>query len=238
MFVRSPGRVTPTEAGRSYATAVGPALAMLLTAAINAQPLRLREVKSGCSRAILNHWLLPRLTRSSGHPARVDVIALERAPKDLSSLDIAIVNGSTDAAPMEGSQLLRREVLVAVGAPSLVSEYGPDLKSSSSLERATLLGSGWDKWSVEAGVTIPAPNAVRLRETSALVAAARAGEGFALLPSMVCADAIRDNQLAVASAITVDRGRGYWLVEPRGRQEHAGELAGWLCDSFASSVEP
>jgi DNA-binding transcriptional LysR family regulator len=238
MFARNPGRVTPTEAGQSYAKAVAPALATLLAAAIDVQPPRMREVKFGCSRAILNHWLLPRLTRSSTLPGRVDVIALERAPKDLSGLDIAIVNGTTDAAPIDGARLLKREMLVAVGAPSLVREHAPDLARSSSLDQATLLGGGWEEWSAEAGVTISAPNAVRLRETSALMAAVRAGEGFALLPSMVCADAIRDEQLAVASAITVDRGRGYWLVEPKGRQDHAGTLADWLCNSFASSTDP
>lgn len=234
MFIRGPGRVTPTKAGRGYATAVAPALGALLAAAIDVQPPRLREVAFGCSRAVLNHWLLPRLTHASEQAGTVDVVALERAPNDLSGFDIAIVNGSGTTPPIEGSQLLRREALLAVGAPSLVRKFGARLENSAALGNANLLGGGWEAWSQRAGVIIPAPSPVRLRETSALMAAVRAGDGFALLPSLVCADAVREKQLAIASAITVDRGRGYWLVQPKGEQAHTVALADWLRHMFAS----
>jgi LysR family glycine cleavage system transcriptional activator len=147
MFVRSPGRVTPTDAGRVYATAVAPALGALLAAAIDVQPPQFREVAFGCSRAALNHWLLPRLTRASDQAGNVDVVALEREPNNLSGFDIAIVNGSSDAPPSQSAQLLRREAHVAVGAPTLVRDIGTNLESSTALADATLLGSGWEAWS-------------------------------------------------------------------------------------------
>lgn len=237
MFIRKPGRVTPTDAGRNYAVTVAPALGALLAAAIDVQPPRLREVAFGCSRAVLNHWLLPRLTHASDQAGTVDVIALERAPADLSGFDIAIVNGSVTTPPIEGSQLLRREQLVVVCAPSLVGTFGGSLENSAALDNANLLGRGWDAWSQRAGVTTPAPSSVRLRETSALMAAVRAGDGFALLPALVCADAVRDQHLVIASAITVDSDRGYWLVQPNGQQKHARPLAEWLRYLFATSPD-
>lgn len=237
MFIRGPGRVTPTNAGRGYAMAVAPALETLLAAAFDVQPPKSREVAFGCSRAILNHWLLPRLNHASDQAGTVDVVALERAPKDLSGFDIAIVNEGGATPPIESAQLLRREALLAVGTPTLVRKLGTCLENSDELQSANLLGGGWDAWSERAGVTIPAPSPVRLRETSALMAAARAGDGFALLPSLVCADAVREKQLAIASTITVDRGRGYWLVQPKGQQSHTAALADWLRHKFATAPD-
>ena len=232
MFVRSPGRVLPTEMGRRYAQAVAPALAALADAARAAVPEADRVIAFGCSRALLNHWLLPRLSRKPDRSGTVEVVALERAPKDLMAFHLAIVNdGVPDGMP--GAELLRREHLVAVGTPELVRAAGGPLERSVAAADAPFLGGGWDVWSAASGAPRPRPGAVRLRETSALIAAARAGEGFVLLPSLVCADDIEGGRLAVASTVAVDSGRGYWLIQPRGRQDHVAPFAAWLRETFA-----
>ncbi|EIZ77149.1 putative LysR family regulatory protein [Novosphingobium sp. Rr 2-17] len=236
MFVRSPGRVVPTEAGRLYAAAVAPALATLLAAAWQVHPNGGRPVSFGCSRALLNHWLLPRLTRTFDYPGLVDVVALGRTPKNLSGLDVALVHeGSSPLC--EGAELVRRERLFAIGTPELVRTTGGNLEGLPSLSGVRLLGGGWDLWGRSTGVSIPPQSAIRLRETSALMAGARAGDGFALLPSLVCADDLRDGRLVMASSVTVDRKRGYWLVEPNGGQSHAAVLVAWLRQIF-SALEP
>lgn len=235
MFLRQPGGVTPTAVGRRYAAAVAPAIAALHVAAVETQPDSTHAVALGCSRALLNHWLLPRLTRSSHENGVADVVALDRMPNQLAGFDVAIVYGRVDAPPLEGARIIRREVELPVGAPQLAKNASPTLEEAGELKSATLLGSGWQEWARQVEVELPALSAVRLRETSALMAAALAGEGFALLPSLVCADAVQKDQLVVVSSTVVDRGRCYWLVEPAGEQGHAARMVEWLTAQLAQA---
>jgi DNA-binding transcriptional LysR family regulator len=230
MFTRSPGRVEPTDAGHRYAAAAGPALEVLRIAAAEARQMPQRAIVLGCSRALLNHWLLARLAPAAAALGTVEVRALERDPKDLSGLDVAVLHGGSEP-PATGAEMLRSDLLVAVGAPAVVLGLGGLLEETTRLEDVALLGGSWDLWGRQASRRVPSPGRVRLREASALVSAARSGEGLALLPLLVCADDVRDGKLMAASAVTVDRGRRYWLRRLNPALE-IDPLADWLRRTF------
>jgi DNA-binding transcriptional LysR family regulator len=234
MFTREPGRVVATDAGRNYATVAGTALDALKNAARMLQNPLPRKIVLGCSRALLNHWLLPRIARTESSLGQLDVRGLEREPKELAAFDVIILYGGP-TPPIKGAQMLSKDVLIAVGAPAVVQMISGTLEDTKSIDQVHLLGGSWDLWSLNAKRLIPHSGGIRIRETSALVSATRNGDGVALLPRLVCADDVKNGKLVIISDVTVDRGRGYWLYR-RNTDDALNPVAEWLIETFYSAV--
>ncbi|MET0339306.1 MAG: LysR family transcriptional regulator [Caulobacter sp.] len=235
MFVRTAGSVRPTAAGEQYAQAVRPALAALQQAAAELEGKAAARPILGCSRALMMNWLVPQLGFAPQTIRSVELRALGLAP-DLTGVDLAILRGDL-TEPERGAVLLRREVLVAVGAPGLVAQMDGPLERQPQVDRELLLGGSWPLWAQLASWPKPPTASVSVTEVSTLVAAVKAGQGFGLLPWMVCSNSVSDGTLAVASDLHLDRARGYWLVQPAGGRP-SEPLMAWVREAFASAPLP
>lgn len=223
LFVRGLGRVDLTAAGKAYRDAVGPALDRIAAATAEAREAVPAALRIGCVRSVLNNWLLARLPDFVGPSGAVDlnVQTLDREVRSLVGCDVAIVLASRDAPPV-GARHLHDERLIAVAAPSL--EGGEDIVTAGRPR----IGRHWEMWP---GMDASGPgrgSVIQLRETSAQLAAARAGQGMALLPDLVCHDDLASGALVRLSPDFVSRGRAFYLLQAQPGGVVAAGFATWV----------
>ena len=159
-------------------------------------------------------WLAPRLaTFRAAHPeVRYQLIADEDADFTEANLDVAVrlVEGPGD---LEGVELARAQ-RVTVAAPG-----APD---------------GWIGWP---GCDVPegAEPEVQAGDAGQALASAIAGLGKAMLPLLLCDEAIEAKQLTVLEGPEEGR-RAYWLVAPRPqwRQKKVKALVAFLTGGAAA----
>jgi len=241
LFERLPGRLALTDAGRRYATAVAPLLDQLAEATAQLIDNESRRLSIGCTRSVLQHWLLARLPRfQEAHPQlELQVIALgvlDEALEAANACDVAIILADEADRP-PGADGLAVERLIAVAAPQLAAATGLRLEALPTLPAIPRLGPAWQRWLDAAGVSAPdvPANAIRLRETSTVVQAALAGQGIALISWLTCVDDLDAGRLVRVSEIVVDRSRRYWLLRPPARRTPAATA---FVDWLAAEVPP
>jgi LysR family glycine cleavage system transcriptional activator len=230
LFVRGAGRVELTAAGKTYRDAVAPALDGIALATAKAREAAAANLRIGCVRSLLNHWLLARLPVFAGLSGALDldVQTLDREARSLLGCDVAIVLASKDAPPV-GARLLHDERLIPVAAPSTGGPAGVTTAHP-------LIGGNWGIWP-DAEILSRGRGrgtAVRMRETSAQLAAARAGQGIALLPDLVCYDDLASGTLVRLSQASVSRGRAFYLLQEQMGDPVATGFGVWLETQIAT----
>lgn len=236
LFVRGVGRVDLTAAGKAYRDAVGPALDRIAAATAEAKKAIPAALKIGCVRSVLNNWLLARLPDFASHSGALDlnVQTLDREVRSLVGCDVAVVLASKDAPPA-GARHLHDERLIAVASPS---RHGGEDVVTGGRPR---IGRHWEMWP-DLKLSGQGRGAViQLRETSAQLAAARAGQGMALLPDLVCHDDLALGALVRLSSDFVSRGRAFYLLQAQPCGVAAARFATWVeaqVGACASAVAP
>ena len=220
LFVRGVGRVELTAAGRTYRDAVAPALDRIATATAQVREVVPAALKIGCVRSVLNNWLLARLPDFTGMSGALDlnVQTLDREVRSLAGCDVAIVLAPKDAPPV-GSRHLHDESLIAVAAPS--RDGGEDVVAAGRPR----IGRHWGMWP---GFGEGRDPVIQFRETSAQLAAARAGQGMALLPDIVCYDDLVSGALVRLSPDTLSRGRAFYLLQAQPGGSAAAGFVAWV----------
>jgi len=212
LFRRSAGSLQATSAAKAYAATVASALAAIREAGdgLATQP---RPLVIGFVRSLLHSWLTPRLTDFvAQHPGiPTSIIGLGRDFEEARQCDVSLIIAKNGNEP-EGAVRFAREELIAVATPTLAKTIGGLLEDHPHADMP-LLGNIWPRWRAAAGIVeARAEEPVQFREISAVFGAVQMGQGVALIPRMVCGDAITRGELIEVSKITVHRDRSYWLL--------------------------
>jgi LysR family glycine cleavage system transcriptional activator len=221
LFVRGVGSVELTAAGKTYRDAVAPALDRIADATAQTREAVPAALTIGCVRSVLNNWLLPRLPAFAGLSGAPDlhVRTFDREIRSLMGCDVAIVLAPKDNPPA-GARHLHDEKLIAVAAPS--RSGGEDVVTPGRPR----IGRYWSLWR-EPEVGEGRGPVIQLRETSAQLAAARAGQGMALLPDLICYDDLTSGALVRLSPDFVSRGRAFFLLQAQPVGAPAADFAAW-----------
>jgi len=228
LFVRDVGRVELTPAGEAYRDAIAPALDAIALATTQARQAAPASLSIGCVRSLLNNWLLARLPEFSNQSPTLDISmqTLGRDVRSLGGCDVVIILASKQTPPT-GAQWLHDETLIPVAA---TSTNGSDRISSDR----GLIGQNWALWPDPKISQRARGPAIQLRETSAQLAAARAGQGMALLPDLVCYDDLAAGRLVRISPEHVSRDRAFYLMQSPSGGRAVSDFVRWLQAQMAA----
>ena len=236
LFVRDPGGVSLTAAGRDYLAAMSGILDRLAeaTAATRgaATPAR---VRLRTTPAFAARWLLPRLgALQAQHPAvaleittSVEAVDFRAEPVDL------IVQYGVEQGEGVCVAPLMRSARSPVCAPSLLRD-GPPLRSPADLARHVLLrdmvGDGWEAWCRRAGVPGPAPGGPSFEHCELSLRAAEQGQGVALGYLALLGRELADGSLVQPFALSTEPVVIYSTVVAAGGSERPDvrDLRLWL----------
>lgn len=231
LFVRDVGRVALTPEGEAYRDAIAPALDAIALATAQARQAAPASLSIGCVRSLLNNWLLARLPGFSSQSPMLDISmqTLGRDVRSLGGCDVVIILASKQAPP-KGALWLHDEALIPVAAPGL------NENERTSPEPA-LIGQNWALWLDPISQRARGP-AIQLRETSAQLAAARAGQGLALLPDLVCYDDLSAGRLMRLSSKFVSRDRAFYIMQAPSGGRAVTDFVAWLQAQVAACAKP
>lgn len=174
------------------------------------------RIKSPPSIAV--RWLVPQLQDFKRQFPDLDInvstVWEEKPAFDWGLFDLAIQYGDGDW-PGVSVQLLHREVLTPVMAPSLLGDH--QMLDESALARFTLIHTSRDRhdWRLWLGGEWPTGQKELLFDADVMgIEAARHGLGIALVDPFIVQDALGDGSLVAPFARTVPSGLGYYLVLP------------------------
>ena len=247
LFRRTQHGMTLTPAGADYARMVAQRLDALerdtldLIAGQGAGgSLTIASVPTFATR-----WLIPRLPRLAQAQPRLQVHIENRTRPflfDESGVDAALFAGTPEqVARWAGTRArpLMAEEVVPVCSPALRRGGRPlkpaDLARLPLLQQATR-PEMWRQWFEAQGVDAPqAMNGPRYELYSMQAAAAIAGLGVALMPTLLVEAELASGALVPACRVRRASGRHYYLVQPLGEERPAlGLFRDWLaaeCDA-------
>lgn len=229
LFRRLPSKgVALTPAGQRYAVAVSNLLDDLAEATArlvgqdNTNILTVSTVPSFASQ-----WLIPRLGRFRQANPGLDVrVIAANGLTDFSKEDVdVVIRWGRGHYPGLWSQLLLEETFFPVCSPALVNHPEHPLRSIEDLKHHTLLheeseplfhGSpDWQRWLAIAGATgIDARRGPRFTHTYLALQAAAAGQGVALVTSVLIGDDLTTGRLVRPFGPEVPGPYNYHLVCP------------------------
>lgn len=221
LFERTSRGVALTQAGATYARAIGSALGEIRAASLN--------VMTGVHSNTLNlailptfgtRWLLPRVPRFvANHPqitfnfaTRIGVFDFDRE-----GLDAAIHVGQPDWPGAECIYLMS-ETVAPVASPAFLAEHSisdpGDFARLPLLHMASRPGA-WRHWFEHAGLAPPPAPGMRFEQFSNVAQACMAGLGVALMPLFLIDTELRAGQLVIACDLPVKSASAYYLAVPQ-----------------------
>jgi DNA-binding transcriptional LysR family regulator len=243
LFERRAGRLELTEAGESYASAVGHSLDMLdeatRVAMVHSQE---RVVRINTTASFAARWLVLRLPRFRERHPGIEIWVSEAQalvePRSGGACDIAIRTGS---GPWPGvkAEPLMDERLFPVCAPAL----GKRLSQPENLAGVPILHdddpqADWSKWFVAVGLDGKAFElGPRFANSSLLLQAAVDGQGVALARERFAIADLEAGRLVRPFAKAVPIGTAYWLVLPKRGEltRSARTFCAWLREEAKSA---
>ncbi len=243
LFRRLPREVALTPAGERLARAATEATTALRGALADILDRSDGVLAISTLQTLAMQWLAPRLGAFQvAHPQIAVRVETSNRLVDLlrEEVDLAIRAGNGQWPDLEALPLFSA-IETPVATPDLLSRL-PPIERPEDMLAAPRIGAGWewDLWFRAAGVT-PPPGALdvtpRLAGDAQIleVAAAMAGQGFALASPILYAAEIASGRLVQPFDVTIPMGQGYWLVYPRDRRR-ARKIAAfrdWLVASVA-----
>jgi LysR family transcriptional regulator, glycine cleavage system transcriptional activator len=245
LFRRNGRQVELTSVGEGLRPKVEQALADLERAIDEARadrgsgPLRVTTLAF-----FLAQWLLPRLPDFTARHPNIDVqIHTSTKLVDFvkTGLDVGIRFGSGSWPRMHAEKLLE-EWLVPVCTPALLQTHGA-VAEARDLSRYKLLHSPyepWTAWLLEGGSGDVWPSSgPAFDDAIAIVRAAEAGQGLALVRWSLVGNEVDIGRLAVAGRAVHSKG-AYYLVCPHAHLalEKVATFRSWLLAACACFPEP
>jgi DNA-binding transcriptional LysR family regulator len=205
LFERHGRGVRLTPAGQRFAAEARQALGLLSRSADQWRPRRGRPtVRLAVVPAFARLWLLPRLTELERGDIHIEV-AMDHRPSDLNAqeADVVIRYGRGSWEGLD-TQLLFRETLRPVAAPSLAAELGDDADAETLLRQPLIHDSDmthWRAWLGGAGLRYrPRWQDRRFEDYDTVLTAAEAGLGVAMLRAPLADAAVAAGRLAYVAA--------------------------------------
>ncbi|MCR5879940.1 LysR substrate-binding domain-containing protein [Phenylobacterium sp. J367] len=244
LFRRLPREVALTPAGERLARAATEATTALRGALADILDKSDGVLAISTLQTLAMQWLAPRIGAFQvAHPQIAVRVETSNRIVDLlrEDVDVAIRAGKGDWPDLETVRLFSA-VETPVATPELLARLGP-IAGPADLLDLPRIGAGWewDLWFRAAGVT-PPPGKLdvtpRLAGDAQIleVAAALAGQGFALASPILYAADIASGRLAQPFEVTVPMGQAYWLVYPKDRRRtrKIAAFRDWLLESVSN----
>jgi LysR family glycine cleavage system transcriptional activator len=241
LFIRTGRGVELTIDGEALAKQLTPAFEQLIRALdYFTPPGRRRELTISVEVPFATLWLVPRLGRfTSAHPDIDLIVDPEDRLVDLNKgeADLGIRYGKGQWRDVEATKLFDAD-LTPVCSPGFLEKHA--IASPADLDCNLLLQDDtkqhWRAWLDAAGLgpEIEATGPLLLGHLA--IAAAEAGQGFALADGIQAGDALLDGRLVCPFPIVV-RHHAYYLVRGLERKERsaAAEFRAWLIGEIASA---
>lgn len=241
LFQRTTHGLHLTEAGERYAADIRAVITTLRNASLRIIADRKgRTIDLAVLPTFGTRWLIPRLPRfiEANPDITVNFVSPSgRSGRDSDGIDVAINYGASDW-PGADSRFLIGEPAYPVCAPILASrdptEFGSVLPALPLLTLRKQ-SRGWTDWYAAGGIDLPtACISMECEQVSALIQAAVAGIGVALLPPFLIEAELERRSLTVLSDRPTDSEIGYYLVTPQARLEYEPVLTfrNWLIDTI------
>jgi LysR family transcriptional regulator, glycine cleavage system transcriptional activator len=196
-------------------------------------------------------WLARRLYRfSSAHPeidARVSSsVGIANFTTDGVDVAVRSLPVGTSVDPAHVMEPLIESNLVPVCSPRLLQEHGP-VDGPQALARLPLIhddtlagltrAPSWTDWLAAAGVSgIDVNRGLRFNSSDHALDATEEGAGVLLAYDLLAYDELRTGRLVIPVPFTLNSGRAYHFVSPRGRNDHPHVRAfrTWLIEELAA----
>ena len=244
LFERTGRGVELTEAGRSLAQELTKGFDLIAAAASRfARPSRRRRrliVTSDVSFAAL--WLAPRLGKfTSLHPGIDLVVDPSHRLVDFGKedVDLGIRYGSGEWDGVDARKLVDSQLMLVCSSPFLRAH---PLAAAADLDPSLLIRETakecWDAWLKAAGIFETVVPCGPTLNGDLAIAAAEAGQGFALADQIQAGDALIAKRLVCPFDIIASR-HGYYLVRRAGakKSEVAEIFETWLAAELQASAE-
>jgi DNA-binding transcriptional LysR family regulator len=245
LLVRNGKVLALTTQGKEYLASVSAALGLLAQVPLHRRVAQRQErLRITTPPTFARQVLVPQLAGfTRAHPQIELEVVLSIPFLDAATgteSDIEVRNG--DAAA-NGGVVLMRDVVLPVGAPSLLAKL-PPLRSPVDLEHAPLLRTPlepWTPWFRAAGLAWPEPSrGPKLVDLGLTLEAAVSGQGVALARPSLARDWLRNGALVPlfepAQRVLATPAHLYYLL-PYAADSAAAEFAAWLQQACASVAQ-
>jgi LysR family glycine cleavage system transcriptional activator len=193
--------------------------------------------------SIATIWLIPRLPAFMRLHPEINVRLMHAVydyPIDFEDVDLAIIYGDWDEAPLHATKFLEG-VSVPVCNPVYLEQMGPFRKPADLLKCSLLHDLDrrpWSRWFKAAGLKNEDQQPGPLFEGFNLLHSAMlAGQGVGLAPTAILADDLKEGRLVRLFDTEVLHEKAYYIIEPASpRLSRAGEVAtfkDWLLKQVA-----
>lgn len=220
LFERVPKGLAFTPNGRSYHARIASAFEDLRSATETLRP-EPGKVLVSITPTFAAKWLIPNLPEFSAIHPKIDlgIIATEKVSSFHSDgIDLAVRQAHPPFGAALQADLLFRQRVIAVAAPSLVGAHGPPpgpetLRHLPKLHDAHGL---WPAFLGMLGVTDKGGAGLRLSQTALAIDAALSGQGVALVSDFLVQRDIAAGRLIQMTPAVLEGGRDFYLLSRRG----------------------
>jgi len=221
LFNRLPRGLALTEPGRTYAGPIRQAMALISDATRAIQPEK-TIVSISLTPSFASKWFMPRLSAfTTEHP---DLEVKLNASEDLSNfqsdgIDLSVRQGTPPFGNSVDAELLYAIEYIVVCSPALMTAENPP-SSIAELKNHVLLHDAHNLWPLfflEAPElsTATLPKSLKFNQTSLAMDAAIAGQGIALVSSVLAKRDIRAGRLCQPFEAHLKGDQGYYIVTPK-----------------------
>lgn len=249
LFKRAHRGVSLTADGAALHEAVREHLAAIHLAVDKIRTRRTRQVITVATDfGFAQFWLMPRLAQFQALRPELDVrIVTSQHAFDIrgEAVDLAISFGDGQWPGCDALQILPEDV-VPVCSPAMLERHAAAGGTSAAVMELPLLHLGssgqepwmtWQEWAQLQGLPGDGePQSLTLGNYPLLIQAAVAGHGIALGWRPLVDALLRDGQLVSLPVPPLSTRRGYFLVQPRGREpwEALDSLRDWIVAGCAA----
>ena len=239
LFERIGPRLKLTDAGRAYSEEIAPLLNQIEAASIdivrggkeqNALTIAVQD-------SLANSWLAPRMhdfVKTNPQDSYFHIVPVrDNVQFDGADPDISILRGR-GAWREAHSYLLFEEKVIVVASPSLIpADAELDLATDTILPKlhASHRHDNWLRWFGTQGIqhqgNLQGP---RFAQTTAMIEAAIAGLGLAVVPTLMVERQIANRDLHIVGGSPVKSGFGYFVTYPEhnARKANVQRFRDWI----------
>ncbi|OUR79555.1 LysR family transcriptional regulator [Alphaproteobacteria bacterium 46_93_T64] len=236
LFNRLPRGLSLTEQGRTFISPIRRAMNLISEATNTLQPEK-TVVSISLTPSFAAKWFMPRLAKfTEQHP---DLEVKLSASEELSNfqndgVDLSVRQGKPPFDPNMRAELLYAIKSKVVCSPEQLSKTAP-LQNISDLKNHVLLHDAHSLWPLflaqfPNSSSINAYKSLKFNQTSLAIDAAIAGQGVALVSSVLIEDDIKSGRLCQPLDLALDGDQGYYVLTPKYSRnpEAVSRITDWL----------
>ncbi len=243
LFDRVGTRIVLTSRGRTFASDVQGALAMISgSASRNAGRGLTGQLTISCPPGFAASWLCPRIARFRGVCPEISLSIVTPAQLDDVSnpdADLFVAFGALDATELH-VELLKEVTFTPLVSPVLLNRVG-GLQEPADILRGDLLHladrNDWAAWGQLANLPKGfSHSGIVFADMNLVYAAALNAQGIAMGDEFICHNAMKSGQLVRPFELAINSPKSYYLAIPPAKADIANVAAfrGWILDELTN----